>query len=204
MLFISKQGHVDAERVIVKIFPSIERGPMEKVNGIVVHQTGGTTTSSTFNSYSNNTYTPNGAHFLIDKDGTIYQTASLNRVTNHVGKLQSRCIQTLKCSSTDLQAARRAYSAGPSAFHRHESQKEFPDRYPSNSDSIGIELVGMYYSDKKTGDLVYENVTDQQNSSLKWLIRELSETLNVQMSEIYRHPEVGRKNATEASTARWE
>lgn len=39
MLFISKQGHVDAERVIVKIFPSIERGPMEKINGIVVHQT---------------------------------------------------------------------------------------------------------------------------------------------------------------------
>ncbi|KUZ85564.1 N-acetylmuramoyl-L-alanine amidase [Burkholderia ubonensis] len=204
MLFISKQGHVDAERVIVKIFPSIERGPMEKVNGIVVHQTGGTTTSSTFNSYSNNTHIPNGAHFLIDKDGTIYQTASLSRVTNHVGKLQSRCIRTLKCSPTDLQAARRAYKAGPTAFHRHESQKTFPDRYPSNSDSIGIELVGMYYMDEKTGEPVYESATDEQNASLRWLIRELSETLDVQMSEVYRHPEVGRKNATEASTARWE
>ncbi len=204
MLFISRQGHVDAVRVIVKIFPSIERGPMETVNGIVVHQTGGTTTSSTFNSYTSNTHTPNGAHFLIDKDGTIYQTASLNRVTNHVGKLQSRCINTLQCSPTDLQEARKEFRAGPAAFHRHESKKEFPNRYPSNADSIGIELVGMYYVDGKTNDLVYENVTNEQNSSLKWLIQELSETLNVRMSEIYRHPEVGRKNATEASTARWE
>lgn len=204
MLFISKQGHVDAERVTVKIYPSIERGPMERVNGIVVHQTGGATTSSTFNSYSDNAQVPNGAHFLIDKNGTIYQTASLNRSTNHVGKLQSRCITTLKCSTTDLRAARRAYKAGPTASHRHESRKAFPERYPSNSDSIGIELVGMYYPDEKTAELVYESVTAEQNHSLKWLIRELSETLNVRMNEIYRHPEIGRKNATEASTASWE
>ncbi|RQR28861.1 N-acetylmuramoyl-L-alanine amidase [Burkholderia sp. Bp9143] len=204
MLFISKQGHVDAERVIVKIYSSFERGPMEHVNGIVVHQTGGATVSSTFNSYSNAAHVPNGAHFLIDKDGTIYQTASLNRITNHVGKLQSRCITTLKCPTADLRAARRAYQTGPAASHRHESRKAFPDRYPSNSDAIGIELVGMYYPDEKTAELVYENVTAEQNASLKWLVRELSETLNVEMREVYRHPEVGRKNATEASTARWE
>ena len=68
---------------------------MEHLNGIVVHQTGGATVSSTFNSYSNTAHVPNGAHFLIDKDGTIYQTASLHRMTNHIGKLQSRCITTL-------------------------------------------------------------------------------------------------------------
>lgn len=204
MLFISKQGHVDAERVILKIYSSIERGAMAQVNGIVVHQTGGATASSTFNSYSNTSHVPNGAHFLIDKDGTIYQTASLNRITNHVGKLQSRCITTLKCSAANLRAARRAYQTGPAAFHRHESRKAFPDRYPSNSDAIGIELVGMYYPDEKTAEPIYESVTPEQNSSLKWLVRELSETLNVEMREVYRHPEVGRKNATEASTARWE
>ena len=204
MLFISKQGHVNAERVIVKIYSSIERGPMEHVNGIVVHQTGGATVSSTFNSYSNTAHVPNGAHFLIDKDGTIYQTASLHRMTNHIGKLQSRCITTLNCSTADLRAARRAYQAGPTAFHRHESRKAFPDRYPSNSDAIGIELVGMYYPDEKTAEPIYESVTTEQNASLKWLVRELSETLNVEMREVYRHPEVGRKNATEASTARWE
>ncbi|CAG2262846.1 N-acetylmuramoyl-L-alanine amidase [Burkholderia sola] len=62
----------------------------------------------------------------------------------------------------------------------------------------------MYYPDEKTAEPIYESVTTEQNASLKWLVRELSETLNVEMREVYRHPEVGRKNATEASTARWE
>jgi hypothetical protein len=50
---------------------------------------------------------------------------------------------------------------------------------------------------------VYEAVTDRQNTSLKWLIKELTETLGVSMQEVYRHPQVGRKNETEASSAKW-
>src|SRR5579863_5576647 len=94
MLFVSKNGHVDAERVIVKIFPAIERGPMNVVNGIVVHQTDAPTAQSTFESYKNKG--ANGAHFLIDKDGVIYQTASLRQRTYHVGRVKSRCILTKK------------------------------------------------------------------------------------------------------------
>ncbi|WP_256703209.1 hypothetical protein [Burkholderia ubonensis] len=50
---------------------------------------------------------------------------------------------------------------------------------------------------------VYEAVTDQQNASLKWLVAELVDTFKVSTHEIYRHPEIGRKNLTEASTAKW-
>jgi hypothetical protein len=50
MLFISKQGHVDAERVKVRIFPAIEHGSLDRVNGIIVHQTNGSTANSTFSS----------------------------------------------------------------------------------------------------------------------------------------------------------
>ena len=50
---------------------------------------------------------------------------------------------------------------------------------------------------------VYEEVNDKQNSSLKWLVAELIETLSVSRAEIYRHPEIARKNSTEASTAIW-
>ncbi|WP_256249430.1 peptidoglycan recognition protein family protein [Burkholderia ubonensis] len=103
MLFISKQGHVDAERIQVKIFSEIERSPMSKVNGIVVHQTDSPTAESTFNSYRKKG--ANGAHFLIDKDGTIYQTASLLKRTNHVGKLKSRCIITHECPTAELKIA---------------------------------------------------------------------------------------------------
>jgi N-acetyl-anhydromuramyl-L-alanine amidase AmpD len=171
MLFISKEGHVDSERIVVRIFPSIERGAMGKVNGIVVHQTSVATSSSTFNSYRSKG--ANGAHFLIDKDGLIYQTASLKKHTNHVGRLQSRSV--------------------------HEHKKPFPLRFPSNTDSIGIEIVGLFIAERR----IYEAVNPRQNESLAWLVRELAATLKVSMQEVYRHPVVARKMESEAESAKW-
>lgn len=51
MLYIDDHGYIDDDRIIVKIFNKIEREKMDKVNGIVVHQTNAPTASSTFNSY---------------------------------------------------------------------------------------------------------------------------------------------------------
>nr|WP_269764782.1 hypothetical protein [Burkholderia ubonensis] len=56
--------------------------------------------------------------------------------------------------------------------------------------------------DRKTN--IYEVVNDEQGESLKWLVKELCETLGVSFSEIYRHPEVSYKRETEASTAKWD
>ncbi|MFK8258078.1 N-acetylmuramoyl-L-alanine amidase [Erwinia sp. AnSW2-5] len=88
-----------------------------------------------------------------------------------------------------------------------ERKKNWPDRFPANTDSIGIEIVGEAF---KTEDLkkypdgrVYETVNQQQAESLKWLIRELRSTLQVSTSEVFRHPEIARKNITEASSAKW-
>lgn len=206
MLYITREGHVDAERIKVEIFPRIERGNMAAVNGIVVHQTGGDKASSTFNSYLDKEKTPNGAHFLIDKDGTIYQTASLYRTTNHVGLLQSRCMIEKKCTPVELKHAQnllatKPFSAGARALSKSEEKKQWPNRYPSNADSIGIECVGE--SPGEPNKEVFVPLTNAQQDSLKWLIKELSETLNISMQEIYRHPEIGRKNETEASTAKW-
>lgn len=67
MLYVTPEGHVDADKIVAKIFPFVERGPMKLVHGIVVHQTGGATAESAFNSYRNRGAF--GAHFLIDKDG---------------------------------------------------------------------------------------------------------------------------------------
>lgn len=150
-----------------------------------------------------------GAHFLIDRDGTIYQTASLFKVTWHVGRLQSRCYLTKKCEPADLQKVTELEKSWRNydKVHQIEKVKNYPDRFPSNVDSIGIEIVGKAerVTDKKTGDpiFVYEEVSNQQNDSLKWLIGELVGTLNVSTTEIYRHPEIGRKNLTEASSAKW-
>lgn len=85
--------------------------------------------------------------------------------------------------------------------------KQVPDRFPANIDSIGIEPVGEALprgsavpEDKK----VYETVTEAQNASLAWLVRELSATLAIGATEVFRHPTVSRKNASEASTAKWQ
>lgn len=207
MLYVDESGYIDAERIILKIFNNIERGKMDAVNGIVVHQTNAPTASSTFHSYQ--TTGANGAHFLIDRDGTIYQTASLFQITWHVGRLQSRCFLTKKCEPTDFQKVAELEKSWRNSdkVHQIEKVKNYPDRFPSNVDSIGIEIVGesVEVKNKKTGkdEYIYEPVNERQNDSLKWLIKEISETFNVSMNEIYRHPEIGRKNETEASTAKW-
>ena len=85
-------------------------------------------------------------------------------------------------------------------------RKKTPDRYPSNMDSIGIEIVGRAFptgNDIKADKKTYETVTAQQNASLKWLVQVLCNCLKVSMTEIFRHPMVSWKNITEASTAQW-
>ena len=149
-LNIDDKGHVQHERVLLKtaagretISPKIEREEMPEVNGLVIHQTDSPTVSSTLNNYAKaNAY---GAHFLIDKDGTIYQTASLNKTCDHVGKLKSRCAQEKSCSPEKTNSNEKLT---PKKENEQESKKPAGERFPSNSDSIGIELVGMAYKAK--------------------------------------------------------
>lgn len=72
-----------------KIFKNIEHGTLspKDVNAIVLHRTGGADAASTLSGYGNQTV---GAHFLIDNDGTIYQTAGLDKEAWHVGNIRSR------------------------------------------------------------------------------------------------------------------
>lgn len=94
----------------------------------------------------------------------------------------------------------------PSKEGKRELPKNVPDRFPSNQDSIGIELVGEAFPrgnsvpDQKRA---YQPITSKPNTSLQWLIAELVFTLKVPMPEVFRHPDVSRKNPTEASTAKW-
>ncbi|EDT40379.1 N-acetylmuramoyl-L-alanine amidase, family 2 [Burkholderia ambifaria MEX-5] len=84
-------------------------------------------------------------------------------------------------------------------------RKAVPDRYPSNTDSIGVELVGeaLPLNEPNPDRRTYIAAPEAQNDSLRWLIHELSVTLHVPMSEVFRHPAVSRKNRTEAAGAQW-
>lgn len=175
---------------------------MRVVRGLIVHQTGGASAQSSLDSYKR--ASANGAHFLIDKDGTIYQTASIKQQTWHVGKLKSRCMLEARCSVAEQKLNAKF---APSLENKREMNKVVPDRFPSNQDAIGIELVGEALprgaaipEEKKT----YEAVTAEQSDALRWLVRELSVTLNIPLTEVFRHPTVSRKNPSEASTAKWQ
>ena len=201
MLHLDSQGYVLNARVQRTPRPLIEHGALQRISGIIVHQTGGASGASSLSSYT--MQNANGAHFLIDKDGTIYQTASLFRQTWHVGKLRSRCLAEHRCSPTELQALSHF---SPRAEHRMEMAKHVPHRYPSNEDSVGIEIVSAVVAGRGQNPAeqgVYETVNVQQNASLRWLISELTSTFGIPMTEIFRHPVVSRKNPTEAESALW-
>lgn len=199
---IDKDGQLTDPRVKPRIAKTIQRGAMAAVHGIIVHQTGGATAQSSLDSYKK--ADANGAHFLVDKDGTIYQTASLYQKTWHVGKLKARCLVEKTCTPAEIKAYKRW---DPTGMNTAESAKSVPQRYPSNADSVGIELVGQALPidpKKKDGATAYEAVTVEQNASLKWLVAELERLLGVPTTEVFRHPEVSWKNDTEASTAQWQ
>jgi hypothetical protein len=133
----------------------------------------------------------------------VYQTASLQKKTWHVGKLKARCLLEKRCSPTELVALSKY---NPKAENTREQAKSYPARFPSNEDGIGTELVGqaLPLGNSVPGDQeTYEAVTSDQNASLKWLIVELTATLSVPLTEVFRHPDVSRKNASEAQTASW-
>lgn len=198
-----KQGLLLDPKITQKVFSGIEHGSLSKVDTLVIHQTGASTAQQTFNSYAKGGH---GAHFLIDKKGAIYQTARVTQKAYHVGKIKSKCYETKACTKVQLQNATQmlfqkglSYSSRITNLHHHEKAKPYPDRYPLNSDSLGIEIVGSYDKLKKQ----YEAISPLQNSSLKWLISELYTHFNITSADVYRHPEVSYKMPTEASSATW-
>ena len=200
MLHITPSGQVIHAQINLNISSAIERGPLLAIHGIIVHQTNSPTAAATLNGYKR--AKSNGAHFLIDKDGTIYQTASVYKKTWHVGQLKSRCIAQQTCSPTEFKALQGKKPGAP--IGRVESKKTWPARYPSNDDSIGIEIVAEALPKTVSQDKqVFERVTNEQQTSLTWLLQELAMTLKVQMTEVFRHTAVSWKNRTEASTATW-
>lgn len=102
MLIFDPDGWVLDKKVVVMRRPNLRHGAMTTVSGIIVHQTGAPTAESTLNSYLGSH--ANGAHFLIDKDGTIYQTGSVLWKQWHVGKIRARCLSEHTCSPVEAKS----------------------------------------------------------------------------------------------------
>ena len=198
MIMFDPQGWAVNGRIKVEHYAGLQHGKIAAVHGIIVHQTGAATAASTLAQYRQ--VGSNGAHFLIDKDGTIIQTASVLWKVQHVGPLKARCLAEHSCSPIE---AKTLLHMKVSPMASHELAKPVPIRYPANKDAIGIEIVSGTTSNQSDGYLGYEPVTGPQNASLKWLVEELRQSFKVPVTEVFRHPEVSRKDPHEAESARW-
>lgn len=195
----NKDGMFEAPRILQQRFTFIEHGDLERVRAIVIHQTDSATTDSTFNAYRSG---GNGAHFLIARDGQIIQTASILKKCYHVGRLiRSRCLELGAASCKDASLAKAitlGWTARIKEIDRIERQKDYPERFPVNSDSIGIEIVGRHIDDS-----AYEALSARQSEALLWLLDLLYEHLELGSADVFRHPEVSYKNPGEAASAQW-
>lgn len=196
-------GKLIAARVVDIVTSEIEKGALSSINALVVHQTGGSNAQSALDNYKAGGA---GAHFLVDKDGTIYQTARVDQKCWHLGNIRSRCYEAKTCTADELKKVEailfkkgESYSLRVKSLSGHEATKSYPVRYPTNEDSLGIELVGSFNARGK----IYDTVTKQQNESLSWLISALQGALKLTADDVYRHPQVSHKQATEADTAGW-
>ena len=174
-----------------KFFKQLEHGDLKKVNAIVLHRTGAPTAASTLSNYAT---TAIGAHFLIDVDGHIYQTIDIAKRAAHVGKLRSRCIAERNCMTEDKgraiwNNANKSFSDKVAEVHEVEIRKDYPARYPSNDDSIGIEVVGDYQAETK----VYAEPTTAQIDATKSLVTYLQKIFSLERADVYTHSEISYK-----------
>ncbi|PCI12012.1 MAG: N-acetylmuramoyl-L-alanine amidase [Thiotrichales bacterium] len=183
----------------VKQYKAIEHGEISKVKSIVLHRTAGSSAISALNGYASGQKV--GAHFLIANDGKIYQTASLEQLCWHVGILYARCMIEKSCDPKELTTVTAllhqkgfSFSKRVKNVSRHELGKTYPLRYPSNNDSIGIEVVGRYNQSTNT----FERPTNKQFKSLKFLVDLLVKEFSLNLkNDVYAHGVIARKKKAE-------
>ncbi|MGS2762810.1 N-acetylmuramoyl-L-alanine amidase [Sinomicrobium sp. M5D2P9] len=78
---VSDDGFITHEKITKNRITALEKYDWKnEVQYIILHRTVSSSASSSLNSFKRGI----GTHFLIGKDGTIYQTATLNKTTSHI------------------------------------------------------------------------------------------------------------------------
>lgn len=78
---VDKDGFFDHSKITKKRISALEKYSWKQsVQYIILHRTVTPGTTRVFNSFKSGI----GTHFLVAKDGTIYQTATLNKTTSHI------------------------------------------------------------------------------------------------------------------------
>ncbi|MDH5833413.1 N-acetylmuramoyl-L-alanine amidase [Luteimonas kalidii] len=198
---IDADGYLTDPGIVHTPIERISHGPMPQVNAIVLHRTESSTAGSTLATWRNRD-AGTGAHFLIDRDGAIHQTVSVDRQAWHVGAIRSRGEVEGTIPDEDqrqLVAARNGQSEwrGPAvrAVSRIESSRPYPERYPTNADSIGIEVVGRYRPATQTWDAP----TPEQAAAITRLMGVLQRNFALNDQDVYEHDVISRKTPGEGA-----
>ena len=191
---IDKQGWAADKKITKEHRPALEHGAIATINSLVLHRTGSSNAKSVLNAWKSK---KEGTHFLISETGDIYQTASLVKKCWHVGKLYSKCRTVGNCSKEDasaiesiLQKKNTSWGKKFKLVTKHELNKTYPNRFPHNHDSLGIEIVGVLSKDKE----IYEIPNKQQLDSLFWLIDAITKNYSLSLKDIYAHGKIAHKD----------
>ncbi|MGQ4661467.1 N-acetylmuramoyl-L-alanine amidase [Lysobacter sp. F6437] len=191
-VYVDEHGYVQNAGFVFKPIAALEHGRLQGPRAIVMHRTVSSTARSSLNAFRRGI----GTHFLIGKDGLIYQTASLLEKTHHVGPIRSRCYEEGTCDAREQATIeslerREAYRA----VHDHDKAKPYPERFPMNEDSVGIEVVAMYAAATRQWD----PPTTEQSESIAQLVQILQKQYSLTDADVYEHDRISRKTTGEGA-----
>jgi len=193
-IYVDDDGYLRDSSIVKSPVKELIQGRLKVVHAIILHRTGSSNVPGTLASFKTK---KDGTQFLIGKDGTIYQTASIMDETPHVGPIKSKC-DTNKTCLPEEQDIMKKFNKMPvpkrkKPLSEYEKKKTYGVRYPDNQDSIGIEVVAMYDYDTKT----WPKATDEQLKSIKKLVHLLQKIFGLTDGDVYGHGEIAYKTKDE-------
>lgn len=193
-VYVDAKGYVQNAGFVHQPIMALEKGVITGPKAIVLHRTDSTTATGSIQAFQSGV----GTHFIVDKDGTVTQTASLLKQTAHVGKIKSKCYESGTCPADETKKI-KGWGFAPSKVYDHEKVKDYPARYPMNKDSIGIETVAKYTEATKTTAAAWEAPTAEQSTSISRIVGILKKNYGISEKDIYEHDKISYKTPGEGA-----
>ena len=196
-VYVDEKGWVQNAGFTLKAIPEVEKGSLAGPKAIVLHRTSGDNVESALTSAKKGV----GTHFYVDKDGAVYQVASLLKKTFHVGKIRSKCFESGTCPIDEMKMI-KSWGFAPGKIYSHEKAKAYPARYQMNEDSVGIETVAKCLTncgDDDPDDATWDPPTPAQSAAIVTIIDILKSAYGITDSDIYEHDKVSYKKGGEGA-----
>lgn len=96
-VYVDAKGYIQNAGFVHQPIMALEKGTITGPKAIVLHRTDSTMATGSIQAFQSGV----GTHFIVDKDGTVTQTASLLKQTAHVGKIKSKRYESGTCAADE-------------------------------------------------------------------------------------------------------